>query len=176
MDFLEFCCNAWSNQNLPISNLKIISGIYYLRINLERLQNWRIVCAEFLYQFIMPLKLNISTLFLLPLHRRPCNSYQGPRSIIHCLLNLHYLLREVFASKEKLHIGFFWNGTIVEDLSFSIGPLEVVLGTFFFQQSPDYTNRGSTKTTSRRRWSDFKNGNFVCNGIGSKFLYFSYQQ
>ena len=57
----------------------------------------------------------------------------------HRLLNLHYLLREVFASKEKLHIGFLWNGTIVGDLSFSVGPLEVVLGTFFFQESPDYT-------------------------------------
>ena len=38
-DSHTFCSEAWSNQNLPIQNYKT-PGIKFLRINLEKLQNW----------------------------------------------------------------------------------------------------------------------------------------
>ena len=98
-------------RNLPKWPLPVAKMIWsFASLKLENVRSK--VCAEFFYQFIISLKLEyIHSLFIA--FTRLCNSYQGPRSIIHCLLNLHYLLREVFASEEKLHIGFLWNGTIV---------------------------------------------------------------
>ena len=55
--------SAAKHGQIKICQFKI--RIYYQRINLERLQNWSKVCAEFLYQFIISLKLEyIHSLFI----------------------------------------------------------------------------------------------------------------